>query len=166
MNPTGTTTTVAARLRGLADLLDAHPGLPPVYDPRFSFFARTMDQAVALRDVMTDPVVAAKDDVNFPAEIRGTLAGFPVVVFIDAEANPVTAPVPLPQLDPRLTTKTPAPVVTLNDSLCDFCSESITGTPVVDPDERSWVGIGAAQYCSTECREAADEARVNAAGGV
>jgi hypothetical protein len=103
MTTTGTTTTTAARLRNLATLLDAHPGLPPVYDPRFQFFARTMDQAIALRDAMTDPVAAVKADVNFPAEIKGTLAGFPVVVFIDAEANPVRSPIVLPELDPRLT---------------------------------------------------------------
>ena len=55
------------------------------------------------------------------------------------------------------------PVV--NPPLCDFCSEPITGVPVVNPDEASWLGTGAATYCSSECKDANNEARIQAAGG-
>ena len=49
--------------------------------------------------------------------------------------------------------------------LCDFCSEPITGVPVVNPDEASWLGTGAATYCSRDCLDAHNEARIQAAGG-
>jgi hypothetical protein len=159
---TGTTTTTSDRLRLLADILDGREDLPPLHEPMtFTFFARTLDAAVHLRDLMTDPAITVKDDVHFPAQIAGTLAGFPVICYIAAAANPVSPPATLAVLNPLLTGDTP----NVDGPLCDFCSEAITGTPVTDADQVSWLGIGAARFCSVECREASAEQRVNAAGG-
>lgn len=47
---------------------------------------------------------------------------------------------------------------------CDFCERPVA-TPIRDPEAVSWLGDGAATFCSTDCLDAYDEHRINAAGG-
>jgi hypothetical protein len=55
-------------------------------------------------------------------------------------------------------------LVTLRaDIWCDWCDGPVT-TPVRDAEAVSWLGKGAATYCSQTCLDAHDEARINAAG--
>jgi len=49
------------------------------------------------------------------------------------------------------------------DIWCDFCDGPVV-EPVRDAEEVSWIGKGAATYCSQTCLDAHDEQRINAAG--
>jgi len=46
---------------------------------------------------------------------------------------------------------------------CDWC-DGLVVEPVRDAEEVSWLGKGAATYCSKACLDAHDEQRINAAG--
>ena len=46
---------------------------------------------------------------------------------------------------------------------CDWCDGPVV-EPVRDDEEVSWLGKGAATYCSKACLDAHDEQRINAAG--
>jgi hypothetical protein len=48
-------------------------------------------------------------------------------------------------------------------TFCDFCDGPVV-EPVRDAEEVSWIGKGAATYCSQTCLAAHDEQRINAAG--
>ena len=45
--------------------------------------------------------------------------------------------------------------------VCVQCDRVITGEPVRDPETAAWLGAGAPTFCSTDCRAAYDEARMN-----
>jgi len=46
---------------------------------------------------------------------------------------------------------------------CDWCDSRVV-EPVRDAEAVSWLGKGAATYCSKACLDAHDESRINAAG--
>jgi hypothetical protein len=52
----------------------------------------------------------------------------------------------------------------LGQADCAECGDPILGEPVTDPESLAWLGAGAPRFCSLACREAADEARIDAFG--
>ena len=104
MTDTDTRTNYTQGLRAVADLLDKNPGVPLPYGRGLSFFIRDdLDEALAIRYLMVDPVTYWGENVCYPVVIEGQLAGLPACVYIWAAAAGVAPVSPRrPPCDPRL----------------------------------------------------------------
>lgn len=112
MTTTSTDTTRAeytAGLRALADLLDDNPDAKLPYEGHkgapMAVFVDTADAGRAWLSILPEPIVTRVDSPTFPVEIRGTLAGLHIRVYVAAGVAMLPAPVPdpAPPLAPWLT---------------------------------------------------------------
>lgn len=100
-------------LHELADLLDTNPDLPlpwqgPTPSNPITWFihehSNTLDQALALRDLLTDPKMT-RDTGHFPVQFTGHICGLHVQIYVAAAlalADPADMPPREPALHPRL----------------------------------------------------------------
>ena len=102
MEPTDRTA-YTQNLRALADILDNNPGVPLPYEKTVMFFVHgDLTEALAIRDLMVNPVTSRDTSVTFPVNIDGQLAGLSAHVYVSAEAAGVSPEAPRPPCDPRL----------------------------------------------------------------
>jgi len=108
---TDTRTAYIEGIRALAYLLEANPDLPlphALNGRTFQWFVHDdIETVLMIRALLFDAVTALYDSVrgNFPVEVTGTLAGFPVSVLIARDI--ALAPgegfiAPAPAMNPRL----------------------------------------------------------------
>jgi hypothetical protein len=103
MTTTDTRATYTQGLRALADLLDNNLDVPLPHGRVVTFFVHDdLTEALAIRDLMVDPVTSRDTSVTFPVNIDGKLAGLTAHVYVSAAASGVAPEAPRPPCDPRL----------------------------------------------------------------